>query len=211
MKIGILGSGDVAKSLAQGFLKYGHQVAFGTRDTGKLADFIAANPSTTALSAANAAAFGELLVLSVKGNVAEEVLASVQQYLQGKVVIDTTNPISDAPPVKGVLQFFTGPNDSLGEQLQVKFPQARIVKAFNSVGSNLMVNPQFADGKPTMFVAGNDTAAKADVGEILKQFGWDAVDMGDIEAARALEPLCQLWCIPGFLHNQWSHAFKLLK
>lgn len=211
MKIGILGSGDVAKSLAQGFLKYGHQVAFGTRDTSKLADFIAANPGATALSAANAAAFGELLVLSVKGNVAEEVLASVQEHLHGKVVIDTTNPIADAPPVKGVLQFFTGPNDSLGERLQAKFPQARIVKAFNSVGSNVMVNPQFADGKPTMFVAGNDTAAKADVGEILKQFGWDAVDMGDIEAARALEPLCQLWCIPGFLHNQWSHGFKLLK
>lgn len=211
MKVGILGSGDVAKSLALGFIKHGHQVAFGTRDTSKLAEFIAANPAATALRPDSAAAFGELLVLSVKGHAAETVLADVQEHLSGKVVIDTTNPISDEPPVNGVLQFFTGPNDSLGEQLQAKFPQARIVKAFNSVGSGLMVDPHFAGGKPTMFVAGNDTAAKADVGEILKQFGWDVADMGAIEASRALEPLCQLWCIPGFLNNQWSHAFKLLK
>ncbi|GGY78712.1 DNA-binding protein [Cellvibrio zantedeschiae] len=211
MKVGILGSGDVAKSLAKGFIKHGHQVAFGTRDTGKLSEFIAAHPTAKALSANDAADFGDLLVLSVKGDVAETVLAGVQHQLSGKVVIDTTNPISDAPPVKGVLQFFTGPNDSLGERLQARFPQARIVKAFNSVGSGLMVDPQFADGKPTMFVAGNDTAAKADVGEILNQFGWEVADMGAIEASRALEPLCQLWCIPGFINNQWSHAFRLLK
>lgn len=211
MKIGILGSGDVAKSLAQGFIKHGHEVAFGTRDTSKLAEFVAANPASRALRPDSAAAFGDVLVLSVKGDVAESVLAGVQEHLSGKVVIDTTNPIADAPPVNGVLQFFTGPNDSLGERLQAKFPQAHMVKAFNSVGSNLMVNPQFADGKPTMFIAGNDTAAKADVGEILKQFGWEVADMGAIEASRALEPLCQLWCIPGFINNQWTHAFKLLK
>lgn len=211
MKIGILGSGDVAKSLAQGFIANDHQVAFGTRDASKLADFIAANLGTTVLTTAEAAAFGELIVLTVKGTAAEAVLAGVQAQVAGKVVIDTTNPIVDAAPVKGVLQFFTGPNDSLGERLQAKVPQARIVKAFNSVGSGFMVKPSFAGGTPTMFIAGDDEAAKADVSKIIQSFGWEVADMGAIESARALEPLCQLWCLPGFLNNQWSHAFKLLK
>jgi 8-hydroxy-5-deazaflavin:NADPH oxidoreductase len=211
MQIGILGSGDVAKSLAKGFIAQGHKVAFGTRDGSKLEDFISANPTAVIKSFADAAAFGYLLVLAVKGSVAESVLTMVQQHLAGKLVIDATNPIADAPPVKGVLQFFTGPNDSLGERLQTKFPLARIVKAFNSVGSSLMVNPHFAGGKPTMFIAGNDAAAKTEVSEIIRVFGWEVADMGAIESSRALEPLCQLWCLPGMLNNQWTHAFKLLK
>lgn len=211
MKVGILGSGDVAKALAQGFIANDHQVAFGTRDAGKLADFIAANPGTQVLSTADAATFGELIVLTVKGTVAETLLASVQAQVAGKVVIDTTNPIADAAPVKGVLPYFTGPNESLGERLQTKVPQARIVKAFNSVGSGFMLNPTFAGGTPTMFIAGNDDAAKTTVSKILQNFGWEVADMGAIESARAIEPLCQLWCLPGFLNNQWSHAFKLLK
>lgn len=211
MKIGILGSGDVAKSLAKGFLAKGHQVTFGTRDASKLAEFVAGHPGAHVQNPSDAAAFGELLVLAVKGTVAETVLAGVAAQLAGKVVIDATNPIADAPPVNGVLQFFTGPNDSLGERLQAKLPQARIVKAFNSVGSSFMVNPQFAGGTPTMFIAGNDASAKADVTAITQAFGWEVADMGAIESARALEPLCQLWCIPGFLNNQWAHAFKLVK
>jgi len=211
MKIRILGSGDVAKALALGFIANDHQVAFGTRDASKLADFIAANPGPQVLSTSDAAAFGELIVLTVKGTVAETLLASVQEQVAGKVVIDTTNPIADAAPVKGVLPYFTGPNESLGERLQAKVPQARIVKAFNSVGSGFMVNPTFAGGTPTMFIAGNDDAAKTIVSKILQSFGWEVADMGAIESARAIEPLCQLWCLPGFLNNQWSHAFKLLK
>lgn len=211
MKVGILGSGDVAKALAKGFIANDHQVAFGTRDASKLAGFIAANPGTQVLSTVDAAAFGELIVLTVKGTVAETLLASVQEQVAGKVVIDTTNPIADLAPAKGVLKYFTGPNESLGERLQAKVPQARIVKAFNSVGSGFMVNPNFAGGTPTMFIAGNDDSAKATVGKILQSFGWDVADMGAIESARAIEPLCQLWCLPGFLSNQWTHAFKLLK
>ncbi len=193
MKIGILGSGNVAQALAKGFIAQGYSVTLGTRNPATLGDFVAANPAAAVTSPAEAAAFGHLLVLAVKGTVAQLVLSGVQEHLAGKVLIDTTDPIMDAPPVQGVLQFFTGPNDSLGERLQNKFPQVRVVKAFNSVGSAFMVNPQFAGGPPTMFIAGNDA------------------DMGAIEASRALEPLCQLWCLPGFLHNEWSHAFKLLK
>ena len=125
-------------------------------------------------------------------------------------MIDTTNPIADAPPVNGVLRFFTDLDDSLMERLQREFPDARFVKAFNSVGNARMVDPEFAGGRPTMFICGNDEPAKATVTEILDQFGWDVADMGKAEAARAIEPLCMLWCIPGFLRNEWTHAFALL-
>ena len=127
-------------------------------------------------------------------------------------MIDTTNPIGHEPPEDGVLRFFTSPNDSLMERLQNAFPDAKFVKAFNSVGSGLMVNPSFPSGKPTMFYCGNDAGAKAVVSRILDQFGWDGADMGTVKAARAIEPLCQLWCIPGFRENEWAnHAFSLLK
>ena len=96
------------------------------------------------------------------------------------------------------------------ERLQKEFPEARLVKAFNSVGNSRMVNPNFAGGKPTMFICGNDDAAKKTVTGILDQFGWETADMGKAEAARAIEPLCLLWCIRGFLHDEWKHAFKLL-
>jgi predicted dinucleotide-binding enzyme len=131
--------------------------------------------------------------------------------ISGKAIIDTINPIADAPPSNGVLKFFTDLNESLMERLRREFPNVRFVKAFNSVGNACMVNPQFQGGKPTMFICGNDEAAKRTVGQILTQFGWETADMGKAEAARAIEPLCILWCIPDFLHNDWVHAFKLVK
>mgnify|MGYP001381461739 CR=1 FL=1 len=212
MKVGILGSGAVAQSLAAGFLKHGHAAMLGTRQPAKLADWAAKNPKATVGSFADAAAFGELLVLAVKGTVAAEALrAAGPANLAGKTVIDAANPIADAPPVNGVLKYFTTLDESLMERLQREFPAARFVKAFNSVGSAFMVNPQFKDGKPTMFICGNDEAAKKTVNGILDQFGWETADMGKAEAARAIEPLCILWCIPGFLRQEWTHAFKLLR
>jgi hypothetical protein len=130
--------------------------------------------------------------------------------LAGKPVIDATNPIADAPPTNGVLKFFTNHDESLMERLQREFEGAHLVKAFNSVGNTRMVNPEFAGGRPTMFICGNDDASKKTVNGILDQFGWETADMGKVESARAIEPLCMLWCIPGFLRNQWTHAFKLL-
>jgi predicted dinucleotide-binding enzyme len=211
MKIGILGSGGVATTLAAGFASQGHEVLVGTREPDKLAAWRATQPAVRVGSVAEAAAFGTLAVLAVKGTAAEAVLRSAASALDGKVVIDATNPIADAPPVQGVLQFFTGPNDSLMERLQEAFPALRLVKAFNSVGQGLMVNPQLEGGRPTMFIAGNDAAAKADVTQLLDGFGWDAEDMGGAVAARAIEPLCMLWCIPGFARNDWAHAFKMLR
>jgi len=212
MKVGILGSGEVGQALGDGFVKHRHEVMLGTRDPAKLADWVAKNPAARVGSFAETAEFGELVVVAVNGRASSAALGLAgAENLAGKTIIDATNPISDAPPVNGVLNFFTKQNESLLEQLQEKFPEAHFVKAFNSVGSDLMVNPRLEDGRPTMFICGNDAAAKKAVTEILDQFGWETYDMGAAEAARAIEPLAILWCIPGFLKNQWSHAFKLLK
>ncbi len=211
MKIGVLGSGDVAKTLASGFLKHGHDVKMGTRTASKLADWAKQHPQASVGSFADAAGFANMVVLAVKGTVASDALRSAgAANLAGKPVMDATNPIAEAPPVNGVLKFFTNLDESLMERLQREFPTAHFVKAFNSVGHLLMINPQFKAGKPTMFICGNDETAKQAVRGILDQFGWETADMGKAEAARAIEPLCMLWLIPGFLRNQWSHAFKLL-
>jgi len=212
MRVGILGSGVVGQTLGGGFIKHEHEVMLGTRDAAKVADWVARNPGARVGSFAEAAQFGELVVLAVKGTVAADALRLAgAENLAGKIIIDATNPIAEAPPVNGVLRFFTTFDESLMESLQREFPNARFVKAFNSVGSALMVDPQLENGPPTMFICGNDEAAKKTVKEILDQFGWETADMGKIEAARAIEPLCILWCIPGFLQNDWVHAFKLLR
>lgn len=212
MKVGVLGSGGVAQTLATGFLKHGHQVTLGSRTPEKLKDWAASNPSGKIGTFASTADFGEVIVLAVKGSAAWEALRHAGEAgLAGKVVIDSCNPIADGPPSGGVLKYFTNLDESLMEQLQRAFPDSRFVKAFNSVGSAFMINPEFKDGKPTMFICGNDAAAKETVATILDQFGWETADMGGVIAARAIEPLCMLWCIPGFLHNEWNHAFKLLK
>jgi predicted dinucleotide-binding enzyme len=211
MKVAVLGSGDVAKALGEGFSKHGHEVMLGTGTPAKLADWTARHPGARTGSFAAAAEFGELVVLAVKGTAARDVLRSAgTAHLAGKVVIDATNPIADAPPVHGVLKFFTSLDESLMERLQSEFGGARFVKAFNSVGHACMVDPQFPGGKPTMFICGNDEPAKQLVRGILDQFGWETADMGRAEAARAIEPLCMLWCIPGFLRNDWRRAFKML-
>jgi 8-hydroxy-5-deazaflavin:NADPH oxidoreductase len=211
MKIGVIGSGDVAKTLASGFLTHGHQVKVGSRTPDKLTDWSSKNPSASVGKFADAAQFGELIVLAVAGKAASDALnLAGGPNLAGKPVVDACNPIDDGPPVNGVLPFFTDFKESLMEKLQREFPDAHFVKAFNSVGAPSMVNPQFGGVKPTMFICGNSDAAKQAVNAILDQFGWEAADMGKAEAARAIEPLCMLWCIPGFLRNQWSHAFKLL-
>lgn len=210
-KIGVIGSGNVAQVLASGFLKHGYQVTIGTRDTSKLAAWYSKNSTATVGSFEDAAAFGEVIVLAVKGIVAEKLIAAVKPFLSDKTIIDTTNPIAEAPPVNGVLKFFTTHDESLMERLQVIAPEANFVKAFSCVGNSLMVDPNMKEGKPTMFISGNNEKAKAEVGGILNQFQWDVADMGTAVAARAIEPLCMLWCIPGFKDNRWGHAFKLLR
>jgi 8-hydroxy-5-deazaflavin:NADPH oxidoreductase len=214
MKIGIIGSGIVGQVLAKAFLSEGHEAMLGTRNTSKeeVVKWKKDNPNGQVANFEETAKFGELLVLATKGSATADIinLAGVKNF-SGKVVIDAVNPIADTPPENGVLRFFTSLEDSLMERIQKQLPEAKIVKAFNSVGNAFMYKPNFPGGKPTMFICGNDEAAKKTVTAILTAFGWETEDMGKAEAARAIEPLCILWCIPGFIRNQWTHAFKLLK
>ena len=210
-KIGILGSGVVAKTLAKGFAAKGYDVRIGSREASKLEAF-AAETGISAGSFAEVAAHGELVVLAVKGSAALEALQIAgSRNLSGKVVIDTTNPIADAPPVEGVIGFYTGVNDSQMERLQQAYPEIRFVKAWNSIGSAFMVDPRFPGPATTMFYCGDDGEAKDDVAAILAEFGFAPEDMGSAPSARALEALCQLWCIPGMRGKGWNHAIQLVR
>ena len=211
-KVGIIGSGIVAQTLGAGFLKHGYRVMLGTGNPSKLTEWqkgVGANAQVG--SFAETAKFGEIILLAVKGTAAKKAVELCStENLNAKTVIDATNPIAEAAPVNGVLKFFTSLDKSLMEELQEAVPHAHFVKAFNSVGNSFMVNPSF-ESKPTMFICGNNEDAKKEVSAILDQFGWEMADFGMAESARAIEPLCMLWCIPGILKNEWTHAFKLLK
>ena len=214
MKVGIIGSGPVGRALGTGFLKEGHDVMLGTRNTTKdeVVKWKKENSKGQTGSFTEAAKFGELVVIATGGSVVEDAIRMAgTENFNGKIVIDTTNPIAADPPVNGVLKYFTSLEESLIERIQKILPQARLVKAFNSVGNDAMYKPSFPGGQPTMFICGNDDNARKEVTSILTSFGWETEDMGKIEAARAIEPLAMLWCIPGFIRNDWNHAFKQLK
>lgn len=214
-KVGIIGSGGVAKTLAAGFQKHGYKVMLGTRDASKLAEFQEKTGGKIAVGTmAEAARFGKIIVLAVKGKHAKEALKLAEaKNLRNKTILDATNPIDESKGItNGALHFFTKSGESLMGNLQKTFKSARFVKAFNSVGAGFMVNPQFPGGEqPTMFICGADAGAKAEATEVLTQFGWATEDVGGVELAGAVEQLCILWCAPGFLRNQWTHAFRLLK
>lgn len=213
MKAGVIGSGPVGQVLASAFLREGYDVMLGTRDVSKpeVVKWKSQNVKGKTGSFQETAKFGELIVLATGGSVTESAIELAgKENFDGKIVIDTTNPIAKEPPVNGVLKFFTSLDESLMERLQRSIPKARLVKAFNSVGNSLMYKPAF-NIKPTMFICGNDAEAKSRVKIILDDFGWETEDMGGVESARAIEPLCMLWCIPGFLNNSWNHAFRLLR
>ena len=211
-KVAVIGTGVVGQVLADGFLKHGYEVIRTSRDLSKLEAWQkGAGAKGSVLSAADAARAADIIVLAVKGSGAEEAVAACGAGLTGKTVLDATNPIANAPPTNGVLAFFTTLDNSLMERLQKKAPAAHFVKAFSCTGSAFMINPNFGGVRPTMFICGNDKGAKAEARTILDQFGWETEDMGAVEAARAIEPLCILWCIPGLTGGGWNHAFKLLR
>ena len=213
MNIGVLGAGNVGRTLGSGFLKLDHQVMLGSRDPRKkeLVDWVQQNSGAKAGTLEETARFGETILIAVEGRAAAAAIELAgKTNFAGKTVIDATNPIAAGPPVDGILPFFTGPGESLGEQIQAQIPDAHVVKAFNSVGAALMVNPHLEQGTPTMFLCGNNADAKAQVAEIIRQFAWEPYDCGSIVASRAIEPLCMLWVSRGMQHNEWHHAFKLL-
>jgi len=211
-KVAVLGSGAVGDTLSTGFLKHGYPVMRATRDPSKLQAWKAAATGEASVGTyAQAAAWADIIVLAVKGLVAEEVLDQAgHDNLANKTIIDTTNPMGSEPPDGGVIRYFTGPNESLMERLQKRVPAAHFVKAFNSVGNALMVNPKI-DPPPTMFICGDNADAKQETTKILTTFGWEICDCGGVAGARPIESLCILWCIPGFLRKEWQHAFRLVK
>lgn len=211
MQIGILGSGDVAKSLGTGFAKLGHEVKLGSRDPQKLKPWVeAAGKKASAGSYEDTARFADIALVATLWSGTESALklAGAPATLAGKVVIDVTNPLSFET---GKPRLALGHTDSGGEQMQRWLPQSKVVKAFNTVGHAHMVNPQFPGGPPDMFLCGEDASAKQVVAGICKNFGWGVVDVGGIEGARLLEPLCILWVEYGLRSQSWNHAFKLLR
>lgn len=211
VKIGVLGSGDVGRALAAGFLRLGHAVKIGSREPAKLAEWASkAGDNASTGTFEETAQFGDVIVLATLGSGTKSAidLAGTANFA-GKVVIDTTNPLDFShgmPP-----RLFVGHTDSLGEQIQRWLPQARVVKAFNTVGSALMVDPDLPGGPPTMFLCGNDDDARKLVAQVCHHLGWDVADLGGIEASRHLEPMCLVWVLHGMRSGSWSHAFKLLK
>jgi 8-hydroxy-5-deazaflavin:NADPH oxidoreductase len=210
IRVGVLGSGDVGRALAKGFAGLGHEVRIGSRDAEKLREWAAsADERISPGTFEEAARFGDILVLATLGTGTESAIriAGIAHF-DGKVVIDTTNPLDFS---QGLPRLSVGHTDSLGEQVQRLVPKARVVKAFNTVGNAHMVNPQFAGGPPDMFLCGNDPDAKKIVSQICDAFGWGVVDIGGIEGSRYLEPMCMTWVRYGILNKSWNHAFKLLR
>jgi predicted dinucleotide-binding enzyme len=212
MRVGVLGSGSVGKVLGAGFASLGHEVRIGTRhpDRDDIRQWTESTQGRGAAgSFAEAAAFGDLIVLATLGNVTEEIVRQIGIPPFGnKVVIDATNPIKtnpDAPP-----SLFISGNDSLGEHIQRALPATRVVKAFNTVGAPHMVNPSFQT-KPDMFIAGNDDEAKRIVAQVCEAFGWGVADIGTIEGSRYLEAMCMAWVLYGIRAGSWNHAFKMVK
>ena len=209
--VAILGNGVVGIALAKGFAELGYAVVFGTRDTQgeKTLQALAAVPGARATSFSEAARASSVAVLALPWSGLEAgVLAAGAQNLACKLVIDPSNPLdfSTGAPTLGV-----GHTDSAGELVQRLLPDAKVVKAFNIITASHMVHPQLPGGTPDMLIAGNDGAAKAQVNDLLRAFGWRAaIDMGDITASRLLEPLAMVWISYGFRNNHWTHGFSLL-
>jgi predicted dinucleotide-binding enzyme len=212
-RVGVLGTGDVGRRLAAGFRGRGHEVTIGSRDPDKpeLREWLSAEGAgIEAGTFAETAANGELLVLAVLGDAAEQVIADARrESFAGKVVIDAMNPLDFSggfPPKLSI-----SGDDSLGERVQRELPGAKVVKAFNIIGNPYFVDPSFSDGHPTMLIAGDSADAKGTVTDVLADFGWsDIIDIGGIEGSRELEAICIAWVKIGGARGAWDHGFKLL-
>ena len=212
MRVGILGSGNVGQQLGKGFLRTGHVVKLGTRESSKLNEWLSgAGGNASVGSFEETAEFGEIIVLATSWTGTENVIRlSGKDNLKGKIVIDVTNPLdfsNGAPP-----KFAVTAGSSASETIQRWLPDSRIVKAFNTISAFIMINPKLEDGNPDLVIAGNDVEAKSVVTGIAKSFGWQSViDIGDLSQAYLLEAFAMLWITYGFKYNHWTHAFKLLK
>ena len=209
MKVGILGSGDVGKSFAHAFGAVGHEVTIGSRSPEKLAEFVSGEGDRVSNGTfEEAARAGDLIVLATHGVATHEAISLAgKRHFDHKVVIDATNPLDFS---SGAPRLSVGHTDSLGEQIQRSIPNARVVKAFNTVGNPLFFKPELPGGPPDMFIGGNDADAKKLVEQVCEAFGWGVIDLGGIDAARYLEPMCMAWVVHGVISGSWVHAFKML-
>lgn len=213
MKIGIVGSGDVAQSLSLGLVDIGHDVMLGTRypDKKELKSWSKQVGKKGSIgSTTEAADFGDTVILAIAWHAAENVLAQIRPESAGKIVIDVTNPLQfndDQAPSLTVGHSISG-----GELVQQSLPDSHVVKTLNIINHKNMVQPNYKEGKPTMFMCGNNESAKNHTGELLISLGWsDIVDLGEIEKSRLLEPLCLLWVEYGVSRDTWDHAFSVLQ
>lgn len=213
MKVGILGTGQVAQSLAHGFLALGHEVMLGSRESGnavaaKWAQ--GAGPRASTGTFEQAAAYGELLVLATLGTATPNAIAMAgPRHFDGKLVLDVTNPLDFS---KGRPPALVGaPGSSAGEIHQGLLPKAQVVKTFNTVGNALFFRPQLQAGaRGDMFLCGDDAEAKRRTAELIREFGWEPVDVGDIDASHYLEATCMVWILNAMKNNAWNRAFKLV-
>jgi len=211
MKVGILGTGDVGKAIGNGFIALGHEVMMGSRQAGN--DKAKAWVNSTGGkgregSFKDTAKFGEIVALCTLGTASESIVRDAAHELNGKILWDATNPLdfSTGGPRLSIVG-----HDSLGEHVQKAAPGAKVVKCFNTVGNALMFKPKLAGGPPTMFIAGNDEAAKKTTAGMLKDWGWETADIGNIEGSRYLEAMCMAWVAYAIKNGGWTHAFKLLR
>lgn len=213
MNVGILGSGNVGQALGRAFVTLEHRVVLGSRDAENPKGIAWAKQSGARASHGTfgqAARFGEIVALATLGVATEDAIRLAgPEHFAGKLVLDVTNPLDFSKGMPPVLA--GGVGDSAGEKHQRLLPDAHVVKVFNTVGSPLMFRPQLPGGPPSMFLCGNDAAAKKRAGEICKDFGWDVVDVGSITAAHYLEAMCLVWVLASVNSNNWNQAFKLLR
>lgn len=210
MRVGVLGSADVGKAFARAFASRGHEVMIGSRDPAKLAEFVGDNSGVRSGDNEQTARFGDLIVIATRFDGTKNALelAGAENFA-GKVVIDATNPLRFTPGRGPELSL--GFDTSAGEEVQRWLPDANVVKAFNTVGNAHFADPSFPDGPPTMFLAGDDEAAKATVSDVVESFGWEPLDVGGIRESRYLEPMALVWIHYAFTSGTWNHAFKLLR
>jgi predicted dinucleotide-binding enzyme len=215
MRIGILGSGDVGRKLADSFIENKHLVKIGSRNPNqeKLTEWMATRDKAKVSSGtfAEAASFGELdLIATLWAGTADAIKMTDPKNFAGKIVIDVTNPLDFSKGMPPRLAI--GHTDSAGETVQRMLPDSKVVKAFNTVGNPHFMHPDFPGGPPTMFICGNnDEAKKAVIDDILTKFGWETIDIGGIEGARLLEPIALLWITHYFRTGNGNHALKLLR
>jgi len=212
MKIGILGTGMVGEALGTKLVQLGHQVKMGSRTAQNetAAQWVKqSGPNASQGTFADAAAFGEIVFVCLKGEITLDVVRSVAFELASKVVVDVSNPLDFSKGMPPSLSICN--TDSLGEEVQLAVPSAKVVKTLNIVNCEVMVDPT-KGGNPTMLVCGNDPEAKGKIVALLKSFGWkDILDLGDIRKARGTEMLLPVWLdLFGLIGNP-RFGFKIVR